>query len=167
MTRKGHRGLLGTYQILGGLIGVYLSLDLLKSTDLNTVLLLTLVIIGFSLNLFSIICGGLLFFKYEYGLRISRINQILQIFSFSFSGYSYQFVAGFFLCATIDFTNGFWLDGKMGLSTWQISINQDDNNQIILLNIIAILLTLNINKHLRIIKTERIANQLQAIGEGT
>ena len=167
MTNQAHKIILGLYQLLGGLLGVYLSLEIIQSIEFFSALISILLIIGFGLNIYSIFCGVLILFRYEQGLKLSRLNQYLQVLSFSIGGYSFTYVAGIYLSGAIDWSNKFKIDAKLGFSTWQITLNQYDGVNILFINVIAIILIISINKHLKKINAAKLSEQLLNLGEPT
>jgi hypothetical protein len=79
---------LGWYQIIGGVIGVLLTLWLFVKMQTLSGLVILLFIIAFGLYGLSITAGKkLLGAQYKLGLRLSIINQVLQIVGFLFLGY--------------------------------------------------------------------------------
>lgn len=128
--------IIAAYQIIGGLVGLVLaSLSIYNSSGNSSILLL--IAVGF--YAFSIFCGILLFINREFGLKYSLINQLLQLFNFSFAGYAFEYISGISLSVGIDFSNSFNFNPSIGISTWHILINQDTGIKEANLNLVALL----------------------------
>jgi len=157
---------LGIYHIAGGIIGVALTVwIILKLTIISgPTLLLVLVILG--LYAHSIYCGALLLEKRISGLNHSLVNQCLQIVSFSIFGFTFQYVSGFFLSVGLDLTNSFYITANAGISSWQITINDDAGLLILNFNIIALFLAIFIFRLKKKIQQDEIENKITSIGQG-
>jgi len=155
---------LGFYQIIGGLIGLVLLLLLLGNQDVFSLWLTLLLLIAFSLYAYSIFCGILLLKKKASGLKHSTINQFLQLVSFAFLGYSYQFASGIIFSIGIDLTKSFDLKYYLGISTWAMSINSDSQVISINLNLVALFLIIYISKLKVKVETQWMENKISEIG---
>jgi hypothetical protein len=130
---------LAYYQIAGGTIGILLTIWLITQTVTITGLVILIFGLAVGLYSFSIYCGRLLLKdEYDIGLKLSTLNQALQIFSFALFGYAVKFVAGLCLGIGIDYTNNFKFDFNLSLSAFQISINTDDELITLGFNFIAV-----------------------------
>jgi len=58
-------------------------------------------------------------------LNLSGINQILQLASFAFLGYSFNYVAGFSFGVGVDVTNSLSVTFSANLSSWAIALGDD------------------------------------------
>jgi hypothetical protein len=118
---------LAYYQIAGGTIGFIMVIWLIAQTITITGLIILLFIFAGGLHSFSIYCGRLLLKNdYDLGLKLSTINQALQIFSFALFGFAFKFVAGLCIGIGIDYTNDLNFKFSFSLSDFQVSINQDE-----------------------------------------
>jgi hypothetical protein len=138
---------LGWYQIIGGAIGVLLTLWLFVKMQTLSGLIILLFIIAFGLYGLSITAGKkLLGAQYQTGLKLSMINQFLQIVSFLFLGYGYMYVSGMALSGNISYNvggygSGFKLGFDLGIfSKWNIDINSDNRSFNVSVNFLAIYL---------------------------
>jgi hypothetical protein len=89
---------LSYYQIVGGIIGI--GLVILSFAQANRITGLVVVIFAFAIGLFSfsIFCGQqLLKGNIKKGLKLSTINQILQIIHFTILGFRFNYIAGIML----------------------------------------------------------------------
>jgi hypothetical protein len=147
---------LGWYQILGGAAGILVTLYILVRTAQISGLALILYLFVFCLYGFSAWCGQrLLSDRYIRGLKLSIINQALQILSFFVSGYGYTYVSGAMVFAGIRLTHGFIFTFNFGImSSWQININTDAEGTEIAINLVAIFFIYFIEKLLRTTKQE-------------
>lgn len=132
---------LANYQIAGGIIGIIWTIWLIAQTLTISGLILLIYLLAVGLYSFSIYCGRLLLKgKYELGLKLSTINQSLQIFSFALMGFAFKFVAGLYLGFSIDYTNDFKFDTKFSFSAFQININTDEELITLGFNFVAVFL---------------------------
>ena len=155
---------LAIYQLAGGGIGIALTVAAMVNyfSDINgPVLIFYCMALG--LYLYSIYCGILLFENYKTGLRHSFINQILQLMSISFLGYSFQYIAGFYIVIGIDLTDGFLLTSGNGLSTWQMLFNTGERSLFLKVNPVAIFLILFIEKAKKLLNEMEVEKQLSEI----
>ncbi|HMU46356.1 MAG TPA: hypothetical protein PKC72_08315 [Chitinophagaceae bacterium] len=156
---------LGIYQIVGGVLGLTLTISLFFKLSLTNFLLTLILILALCLYLFSIYCGTLLVFnKKSLGLNLSLINQYVQLVSFSIKGLAFLYVSGIFFSAGIDITNSFNLLLNLGLSSWQLNINSESEALIINFNLVALFLIVVIGKLKKKIKEEKIAKEIDSIG---
>ena len=101
------------YQIVFGLWGIVLTLQLMFARAYNPLILMVNMGI-IILYAYSIFCGILLFRKHPASLTYSLINQYLQLVGFSIMGYAFRYVAGIFLIVAADVTHGFVLHFNLG-----------------------------------------------------
>lgn len=155
----------GIYQILGGILGIALSIYFpIKANFFNaTVLRITLFVL--SLYSFSVYCGFLLLKKdYSKGFNLSIINQALQIITFSVLGVTFQYTSGIFLYFGLNLTEDTLFTYKIGLTTFNFKWNSDTNITAFSINIIAfILMNLAFKLREKIAKEEE--NKLSEIGQ--
>jgi hypothetical protein len=100
--------ILGWYQIIGGIYGVLMILWFATHLDRVYWQLYFIALLLVALYGFSIYSGYLLFRdKFIFGIKLSVINQCLQIFGLTFVRFTYIYVAGMELFVTVDTSNGF------------------------------------------------------------
>jgi hypothetical protein len=147
---------LGWYQILGGAAGILVTLYILVRTAQISGIALILYLFVFFLYGFSAWCGRLLLSdKYTRGLKLSIINQALQIVSFFAFGYGYMYVSGLMFFVGIKLVHGFTFNFNFGIiSSWQININTDAEGTELAINLVALYLVYFIEKLLRTVKQE-------------
>ena len=138
---------LAIYQIAGGTIGIGLTIWLIAQTVTITGLVILIFILAAGLYSFSIYCGRqLLKGKIKSGLKLSTINQALQVINFAVLGFAFKFVAGLILSIGIDYTNDFNFTFNFSLSEFQFNINSDKELVTVGFNIVAIYLVYLIDK---------------------
>ncbi|MDN3586907.1 hypothetical protein QWY86_09525 [Pedobacter aquatilis] len=112
-----------------------------------TGLLILIFIFAAGLYSFSIYCGQLLLKgKIKEGLKLSTINQALQVINFAIFGFSFKFVAGLILSIGIDYTNDFNFTFNFSFPGFQFNINSNGELVTVGFNIVAIYLVYFINK---------------------
>ena len=138
---------LSYYQIAGGILGIGLIIRLIAETETVTGPLLLIFATGIGLYSFSIFCGRqLLTGKIKRGLKLSTVNQILQILQFALLGFAFQYVSGIMLTVGIDLTTGFNFKFNLNLSMLTITINREKELLKVGVNIIAIFLVFFIDR---------------------
>lgn len=147
--------ILGYYQLIGGIVGLFLWIKMLINLD---------VITGLTF-LFILIIGGLYSFSFYVGLitvkskgkwlLYSQINQIIQIFNISLLGYSFRFISGLGLITGFDWTESLLFKFNFYISDCSLSYNYNSDKIIMGFNIIAIGILYYINKLELSIKTEK------------
>ncbi|MEZ2337192.1 hypothetical protein [Mucilaginibacter sp. RCC_168] len=149
--------ILGWYQIVGGIVGLLITIWLLAHIGQINGLILLLLLIVFGLYSFSIYCGRLLFTNYDKGLNLSVINQILQIAHFSMLGYAYQYVSGLVFEIGMSKKPGFNLIFNFNFtnSTWQLSVGTSDRSFVLAINLVAIAWLYYIEKLRKTLNAER------------
>jgi len=138
---------LAIYQIAGGIIGIGLTIWLIAQTVTITGLVILVFILAAGLYSFSIYCGKqLIKGKIKSGLRLSTINQALQVINFAVLGFAFKFVAGVILFVGIDYTNDFNIIFNFSLSEFQFNINSHNELVTVGFNVVAIFLIYLIDK---------------------
>jgi len=133
--------LLAYYQLAGGVVGMLMILWALTQIGSITGLVLAILIIVALLYSFSIFCGRkLLSGEIDLGLKLSKLIQVVQIFSFALLGYAFKFIAGFGVLIGFDFTDSFNFRFAFNTSDFQINYNSDDEVVSLMVNILAIYL---------------------------
>jgi hypothetical protein len=154
--------LLGIYQIVGGLMGIILTLLMVDFYNISNFLLVVFALLLFG---YSIYCGILLIRKPKKGLRNSKANQILQTIHFSILGYGFKYVSGLFFSLGFDLTDGFLINIYFGISNWLINANADDAAMNVHLNFVALFLIVLIDKWQRELKTKEMKETIRSIGQ--
>jgi len=131
---------LGYYQIAGGIIGICLLIWLVLSIISFNLLLSIILLSALALFLFSIYSGISLLKNTGKGLRLSLVNQILQLVTFSFAGYAYQYISGVYFSVGLDLTESFNFTFYAGISSWKLNINTDSPEYIFSFNLVAFFL---------------------------
>jgi hypothetical protein len=131
---------LAGYQIFGGILGIALAgraLPQLKSFSEEN---LPLVLFAGLLYIYSILCGVVLFKDFRRGLRLSLVNQVLQVLSFAIGSFAYNFVAGFKVGFGIHFIPAWQLKLNLSLSSFQFILNEDTGQVLLGINLLALIL---------------------------
>ena len=157
--------ILGIYQILGGTLGLGLTIWLTTSMDSIFGLILLFLLISVGLYSYSIYCGILLLRKKNSGLNHSQINQFLQLLNFTMFGFSFKYISGAFLSVGLDLTTSVQMHFRLGVSTWQITINDNPELFEINLNLVAFFLIVFIDRLKRKIVEEKNRTQVSEIGQ--
>jgi hypothetical protein len=155
---------LSIYQIIGGVLGIGLTLWMINLTSVSSVFLL-LVLFVCALYGYSIYCGVLLLQERKDGLVHSKINQLLQVVSFSLLGYAYQFTSGAALSVGLDLTESLSFKFNLSASSWQVNINSDSRALIVNVNLLALFLIRFIDKTRKRRKGMEVEAQVAAIGQ--
>ena len=125
-------------QIIGGIYGLGLIAWLLLKTQTITGPILLIFLTGLSLFIFSIISGRYLLSKsnLKLGLILTLINFCLQLVDFKIHGYGFTYCAGINLMIGVE--NGFKIGFGLINSIFNMSINTDDTNFVLKLNIASV-----------------------------
>ncbi|NVO33315.1 hypothetical protein [Hymenobacter lapidiphilus] len=138
---------LAYYQIAGGIIGLLTVLVFLFNLSESNWLLAFIFIPAVLLYLFSIGCGRrLLGENVESGLRISMINQLIQVFGLSAIGYAFAFASGVSMWVELDLTDDFNFSVEMGLSKFDFKVASEEQVISVSINIVALVLIHYIGK---------------------
>ncbi|MDB5221533.1 MAG: hypothetical protein JWN83_200 [Chitinophagaceae bacterium] len=138
--------ILGIYEIIGGIIGLYLTFTFLISLVDIPELIILFFSIAIALYSFSILCGILILSRKDKQLKYSSINHYLQLINFAFLGYSFKYASGIYLFIGIDFTHLIKFNLNLGLSTWRIMFNNGGNLMEVNINLVSLFILLFINK---------------------
>ncbi|WP_162426688.1 hypothetical protein [Pontibacter pudoricolor] len=138
---KNHLKAIAIYQIVGGILGIALTVWVLFSGEmvLDQVALRMALFAG-GLYVFSILCGRMLFRKPRRGLVLSIVNQLLQVIYFSFGAYSFQYVAGLRVGVGVDMIAGWIFKFRLALSSFHFSLGTDLGQKFIGINLVALFL---------------------------
>jgi hypothetical protein len=124
------------YQIIGGAIGLLLTLWVMVNSEGGGLLLL-LGTLG--LYTFSMYCGKMLLDgKVKDGLRFSTIIQVIQTINFALLGYAFKFIAGLNLTVGINYTTDLKFIYNISLSQFMININSQKDLVVVGINLIAL-----------------------------
>ncbi len=136
------------YQIIGGILGIGLIIYSLLNQSINTTnYKFILLIIAIGLYIFSIVSGlYLVKEKWEKGINLTTINQMLQTIQFSILGFTYIFVSGLTLYAGIDYTNEFLLKFNFLFTNFQFTLTLKDEVLTVGVNLFALFLLYYIMK---------------------
>jgi hypothetical protein len=138
---------LSFYQIAGGLIGVGLVIWLIAQQESLSGIMLIILGLVMGLYAFSAYCGWLLRKgETDRGLKLSTINQAVQVLSFTVLGITYKFAAGVMLVISFKYSQSVNLGLKFEFSTFQINVLPSDGYVMVSVNIFAIWLLYYIDK---------------------
>jgi hypothetical protein len=151
---------LAIYQIVGGAIGLLSFIKLFNTGSPFSLILLVLILAASALFLYSIFCGIQLFKNPLFGLKLSKINQLLQAVHFAIGGYAFQYVSGVHISFGIDLTESFIVKSEISLSTWKINLFSGDPDIIIAVNVVALFLIAFIDKMATQLKATEAESQL-------
>jgi hypothetical protein len=154
---------LGIYQVAGGAVGLVLIIWAMLNNQQLAGLLILVYLFMLLFFIFSIYCGILCLKKNKNALRLSLINQILQVIGFAMFGFAFQFAAGIYLTAGIDLTESFNLKFGAGVSKFDFKINNETQRLEVNFNFIALGLIIFIERIKKQIKEEEDKNQIASI----
>ena len=157
--------ILAINQIIGGVIGIVLTIYVMTTAVSFSLLLITILIVILGLYCYSILCGVLIFKSPLTGLKYSLINQYLQILYFSIVGYGFKYLSGLYFSLEFDLGDlpSFQLQG--GVSTWNINFKNAFEIKTVGINFIAILLILFIDRQINILKVKAVHDTIEELGE--
>jgi hypothetical protein len=157
--------ILGYYQIVGGGIGILLSLwSLLKAEAISTLtILLTVIILIFFL--YSVFCGLLCLEFKNTAPRHSLVNQGLQVVGLYLAGFTFSYTAGVYCSFIIPLTNSSDITFGLGISRFIANINQGFGLSRLEINLFAIGVMAWVIHLIRKIEAERESKQIMRIGE--
>lgn len=136
--------ILGIYQIVGGVIGLGVTIvGAIQSEHLSTLWFIFL--IGILLFGYSIYCGNLLLEKKINGLKYSLIHQCLQLVHFFFFSFGFAYASGLTLSIGLNI-NDYNLLFNFTLSTLAINIDTTTTDTFLSLNLIPLFIILFIGK---------------------
>lgn len=149
--------ILGIYQLIGGLWGLgIITYSLLSGFELSTLNLIAL-IAGILLFGFSTYCGIVCIKKEENALYLSRINQCLQLISFSGTYFGIMYVAGIGVFFGVDLVGGLLFRMKVEFSSLRFYYSGQSDDKQIFINLVALFLVFTFNT---LIKERKIQNTL-------
>ncbi|WP_276495943.1 hypothetical protein [Pontibacter litorisediminis] len=141
MSSKNQIKALAIYQIMGGLLGIALTIWVMFGGGVTvTQQVLRFGIFAGLLYVFSILCGRMLLRSPVRGLRLSLVNQVLQVVYFSIGSYGFQYVSGLRVGVGLDMVGGWVFKFRMALSSFHFSAGSDLGQKFIGLNLVALFL---------------------------
>jgi phosphate/sulfate permease len=163
---KGQLNALAIYQIVGGIIGIGLTVLLAVGSSFVQLLLIPLFVVAFGLFSYSIFCGFLLYKNVNKGLSCSKINQILQAVQFAGLGYAYKYISGLGISVGMEISDSFKFNANLTFSAWQLAFNTGDSDRIVSINLLALFLIIWIDRTKAAMEKERVNSQLDEFGQG-
>lgn len=146
------------YQIVGGVVGIVSISWLLLTIHIEELSLYLIITIAILLYLYSILCGIMLIKNTNKGLRLSLINQLMQIICLSIIGFSYKYFSGLFISIGWGLDNSSLLF-NFGASSWELAFNDESVVSEVHINIIALFLVFFIDRLL----TKAINNKYSSL----
>lgn len=145
---------LGVYQIVGGGIGVLMILWGMFQTMAFNAPLLILYTGVLALFGYSIFCGISCVQTKKKALTYSLYNQILQVIGFTFTDFSFKYVAGVHFSIGFEMRDAMHINFNPGISSVIFNINMGQEYLSLSINLIAIALIFWINKIMKRVKSE-------------
>ena len=147
---------LGGYQIFGGVLGfVMMGWKTISPIDWTDSIFLFGMMLAVSFFSFSIYCGFLCIRLKGNFIRLSLINQLLQIVSFSVVGIAYKFFCGIYFTVGLDLTRSFSVNFGLGFSDLHIGLFMNQELAIVNFNLIAFAALYWVDKLSQRVKTEK------------
>lgn len=134
--------IIGVYQIIGGFIGLGLTIWVITMLLPMPLTIVCIVVIAIGLFLFSIVSGIGLYFKKKAAINSAIVVQVFQIASFSLYGYSLKFVSGLGILINFDFTNILRIQMKLSEPLFKFTYLDDPTLKILSINLVPILMSL-------------------------
>ncbi|WP_162051565.1 hypothetical protein [Pontibacter pamirensis] len=132
---------LAIYQTIGGSLGIaFTVVVMLQGDTILTQQVLRASLLAAALFVFSIICGSQLFRNPQRGLRLSLVNQVLQVVYFAFGAYGFQYVAGLRVGFGFDMVGSWTFKFRLALSSFQFDFGTDTGQKFIGINLLALFL---------------------------
>ena len=143
------------YQIAGGIIGFMVIGWIIANThDFSITQILTL---PFAICLFgfSIFCGQrILKGEINKALKLSTINQSLQLLNFSVFGFVFKYTAGLYVAIGFDYTNVFIFVLNFGPSEFILNIDSSYDQILLQMNLVSIFILSTIIKLKKVVEVE-------------
>jgi len=134
--------ILAYYQIIGGIIGLWVLVKILMNSQTINGALLLIILIALGLYYFSIKSGSLLIRQeYKRGLIYSMIHQSVQVIGIGFGGDKFLYYSGANIGLGPNFTDG--IEFKFLLeffSEFEMSLNLSEKSYFLYVNILAMFL---------------------------
>jgi hypothetical protein len=132
--------LIGIYQIIGGLVGLGLTIWLITMLLPMPFIVVCIVVGSIGLFRFSIACGIGLCFRKKTAIYLSIVLQLLQMISFTLYGCSFKFISGIGFLLNFDFTNNLQVQMKLSEPLFRFTYLIDPNEKIIEINLASLLI---------------------------
>ncbi|MEX6688542.1 hypothetical protein QTN47_13600 [Danxiaibacter flavus] len=97
-------------------------------------------------------------------MKLSFVNQFLQLIGVAFSGFAFSYVAGLYLSVGLDISDSFEVNFGLGISKYDLSINNEPENHIVTINIVALALIYWIDKRSKKLAEEKNFAEVSSIG---
>lgn len=155
---------LGLYQIIGGAIGIILTIWGIYNIQLLaglTVLLYLLFLLFFA---YSIYCGMLCMKAKKEALMLSLVNQVFQVIGFAMMGFAFKYIAGLYVTVGLDMTDSINFGFSAGISKFDFNFNNEADRLEVDFNLIAFGLIYWIDKLMKKVKEEEATRQASSIG---
>ncbi|MBW3545671.1 MAG: hypothetical protein KY428_08765 [Bacteroidetes bacterium] len=131
---------LAVYQIFGGILGIGLAIRFISQfKELNS-LSFILIFLTALFYVFSMVAGAVLIQKQQLGLKLSLINQALQVISLAMGSFAYNYVAGFKLGLGLDFVPAWQFKLNLSFSSFQLIMNEETGRVFIGINLLALVM---------------------------
>lgn len=159
--------LIGLYQIIGGIIGIGMFIGLVFAIGEVNLTLLLLLVLSALLFCYSIFCGVMHFRNPALGLRLTFINQLIQVFQLALLGYYYKYISGFGIMIGADLTDDLLLGFSFDISSFQMHFDTGSETSFVKINIVAPLLayySLVLQERYQAIVKEREIVDIEDIG---
>jgi hypothetical protein len=159
---------IGLYQIVGGALGPLIVLWVIifrKPILTDLPVYIFLLIVSFLVFAYSIFCGILCLKTKKNALVHSLTNQILQAIGFAVMGFTFKYVAGFYLTIGLNFTDSIEFGFGIGISVFHFDFNSQSDIIKVDLNLVALALIFWIDKLMRKVKKEVATRQTSSIGD--
>ncbi|RVU01651.1 hypothetical protein EOD41_06735 [Mucilaginibacter limnophilus] len=155
---------LAWYQILGGLLGLGITIYIIAGLEKLSGLMFLVIIVPLLLYSLSIYCGKLLLsVNYNLGFKLTIINQALQVLCFMLFGYAFMYVSGAMLLITVSSGDGVVFGFNFSIiSTWQINFRTSDTTAKLGVNLVAIFMLYFADKLLLAIKKQLSDNAIDS-----
>jgi len=155
---------LGFYQIIGGVLGLIVILWNMFETFLMSALGILLYLFILLFFAYSIFCGILCLKANKNALRLSLINQILQVIGFAIMGFGFKYIAGVYFSIGLDLSESIKFGVGAGISSFNFNFNNQTERLELDFNVVAIALIYWIDKLMKKVKEENSIRQLSSIG---
>lgn len=157
--------LLAIYQIAGGAIGLWIVIRLIASIQGFVLLHLLLFVFPVLAFAFSILAGVSLLQRETRSLKLSMINQCLQVLVLSGPIVSYMLVAGAGLIVKLDVSDGLQLSMGLQLPSFSLNIQNEEAERYLGANGIALGIIFYLRAEMRDIIRNKVRDQAESIGQ--
>src|SRR5450432_263188 len=127
------------YQIAGGIAGFIVIVWNVVNNDNFTFIQILTGAFAVGVFGFSIFCGQkILKAEINKALKLSAINQSLQLISFSVFGYAFKYAAGLSVAVGFDYSDNFLFSLHFGVSEFDLNINSPSGLILLEFNLVAV-----------------------------